>query len=159
NGRVIRSELKQHAAGQFNAILHFEVGNEAAGPIRDRLKQLGALVRLQIDRLQQTEGGGPAPKDGKIERGPTLFQVSIYNPANVAPRETVILRLAAADVAATFQKLRLVVSKANAHIINAQLDEKDRQNVTAQLDFHISRLGESDTLAALLGAGEVLTRQ
>src|SRR5262249_21856313 len=47
-GRVTRSELKQHAAGQFNAMLHFEVGHEAAGPMRDRLKQLGTMVRLQV---------------------------------------------------------------------------------------------------------------
>ena len=158
-GRVTRSELKQHGAGQFNAILNFEVGHEAAGPLRDRLKQLGTMVRLQVDRVQQTEGGGPAPKDGKIERGPTLFFVSIYNLANVAPRETVILRLAAADVSAIFNKLRGVIAVAKGQVINAQLDEKDRKNVTAQLDFHVSRLGEGEVLTALLGAGETLTRQ
>ena len=57
----------------------------------------------KIDRVQQTEDGGPAPKDGKIERGKTQFFVSIYNLANVAPRETVILRLAAADVPAVYR--------------------------------------------------------
>src|SRR5262249_15296831 len=36
-GRVTKSELKQLAAGQFNATLHFEVSPEAAGPMRDRL--------------------------------------------------------------------------------------------------------------------------
>ncbi len=158
-GRVTRSELKQFAAGQFNAILHFEVGHDAAGPIRDRLKQLGTMVRLQIDRLQHTEDGGPAPKDGKIERGPTLFLVSIYNLANVAPRETIVLRLAAADVPAIYQKLRVAIAKAKGHVINAQLDEKDRHNVTAQLDCHVSRLGEGELVTALLGAGETLTRQ
>ncbi len=158
-GRVTRSELKQHGAGQFNAILNFEVGPDAAGPMRDRLKQLGTMVRLQVDRVQQTEGGGPAPKDGKIERGPTLFFVSIYNLANVAPRETVILRLAAADVSTVFNKLRGVIAVAKGQVINAQLDEKDRKNVTAQLDFHVSRLGEGEVLTALLGAGETLTRQ
>ena len=158
-GRVTRSELKQHAAGQFNAVLNFEVGYEAAGPMRDRLKQLGTMVRLQVDRLQHTEDGGPAPKDGKIERGPTLFLVSIYNLANVAPRETVILRLAAADVSAVFNKLRGVITIAKGHVINAQLDEKDRKNITAQLDGYVSRLGEGEVLTALLGAGETLTRQ
>ncbi len=158
-GRVTRSELKQHAAGQFNAILNFEVGHEAAGPMRDRLKQLGTMVRLQVDRLQQTEDGGPAAKDGKIERGPTLFFVSIYNLANVAPRETVLLRLAAADVPAIFNKLRGVITIAKGHVINAQLDEKDRKNISAQLDFDVSRLGEGEVLTALLGAGETLTRQ
>ena len=141
-GRVTRSELKQQTAGQFNAILHFEVAPEGTGPMRDRLKQLGTMVRLQIDRVQTTENGGPAPRDGKIERGPTQFLVSIYNLANVAPRETVILRLAAADVPAVYQKLREAVAKAKGHVLNANLDEKDRQNINAQLDFDLRRLGE-----------------
>jgi hypothetical protein len=158
-GRVTRSELKQHAAGQFNAILHFEVPYDAAGPLRDRLRQLGTMVRLQVDRVQHTEDGGPAPKDGKIERGPTLFLVSIYNLANVAPRETVILRLAAADVPAVFSKLRGVIAVAKGHVLNAQLDEKDRKNITAQVDFDVSRQGEGEVLAALVAAGETLTRQ
>ncbi len=158
-GRVTRSELKQHAAGQFNAVLHFEVAVDAAGPLRDRLKQLGTMVRLQVDRVQQTEGGGTAPKDGKIERGPTQFLLSLYNLANIAPRETIILRIAAADVPAVYQKLREVVAKAKGHVINAQLDEKDRQNINAQLDFHVSRLSEGEILAALPSAGETLSRQ
>jgi hypothetical protein len=158
-GRVTRSELKQHAAGQFNAILHFEVKPEATGPIRDRLRQLGTMVRLQIDRVQQTEGGGPAPRDGKIERGNTQFLVSIYNLANVAPRETVVLRLAAADVPAIYQKLRLAIAKAQGHVINAQLNEQDRQNITGQLDFDVRRPGEAAVLAEIAAAGETLTRQ
>ena len=38
-GRISRSELKQHAAGQFNATLHCELVPTAAGPFRDRLSQ------------------------------------------------------------------------------------------------------------------------
>jgi hypothetical protein len=158
-GRVTRSELKQHTAGQFNAILHFEVAPEAAGPMRDRLKQLGNMVRLQVDRLQGTENGGPAPKDGKIKRGDTQFMVSIYNLVNVAPRETVILRIAAADVQAVYQKLREAIAKTKGHVVNANLDEKDKLNINAQLDFDIRRLSEGDILAALSAAGETLSKQ
>jgi hypothetical protein len=158
-GRVTRAELKQHAAGQFNAILHFEVTPESAGTIQDRLKQLGTMVRLQIDRVQQTEGGGPAPRDGKVERGNTQFQVSLYNLANVAPRETVVLRIAVADVPAVYQKLRGAVAKAEGRVINAQLNEQDRQNITAQLDFDVRRVGEGTVLADFAAAGETLSRQ
>src|SRR5439155_25429990 len=45
-GRVSKAELEQHAAGQYSAILYFEVAPEAAGPLRDRLKQLGTVARL-----------------------------------------------------------------------------------------------------------------
>ncbi|MBM4068387.1 MAG: DUF4349 domain-containing protein [Planctomycetes bacterium] len=158
-GRVSKSELKQHAAGQFNAILHFEVSPESAGPTRDRLRQLGNMVRLQIDRIQATENGNVVPRDAKIKRGDTHFLVSIYNLANVAPRETIILRLAITDVPATYQKLRELVAKAKGSVVNAQLNEQDRQNINAQLDFHVSRLGQGDVQAALVGAGETLAKE
>jgi uncharacterized membrane protein len=158
-GRVTRSELKQHAAGQFNAILNFEVAPEAAGVMRDRLKQLGTMVRLQVDRVQQTEGGGPAPRDGKIRRGRTEFFISIYNLANVAPRETVVLRIAAADVPAVYHKLRSLIAKAGGRVIHAKLNEQDRQNIHAELEFDVRRPGEANVLAALNEAGETLSRQ
>jgi hypothetical protein len=158
-GRVTRSELKQHTAGQFNAILNFEVAPDAAGPMRDRLKQLGNMVRLQIDRIQGTENGGVAPKDGKIKRGDTQFLISIYNLANVAPRETVVLRLAVAGVPVVYQKLREAVAKAKGHVVNANLDEKDKLNINAQLDFDVRRLGEGEILTALAAAGETLSKQ
>jgi hypothetical protein len=158
-GRISRSELKQHAAGQFNAILHFEVSPDAAGPLRDRLKQIGTMVRLQIDRMQVTSNGGTPPKDGKVQKGDTQFMLSIYNLANVAPRETIILRIAASDVPAIYQKLRDAVSKAKGHVVNANLDEKDRQNISAQIDFNVSRAGQADIQAALGVAGETLSRQ
>jgi hypothetical protein len=157
-GRVTKSELKQHAAGQFSAALHFEVEPESAGTVRDRLRQLGTMVRLEIDRVQYAEGGGPAPKDGKVHRGRTQFFVSLYNLANVSPRETVTLTVAAADVAAAFRTLREALAKARGRVVNAQLNEKDRKNVTAQLDFDILRPEEGAVTLALTGAGEVVSR-
>ncbi len=158
-GRVTRSELKQHGAGQYNALLHFEVAPEAAGQVRDRLRQLGTLVRLEIDRVQHAEGGGKLPTDGKLERGNTQFCVSMYNLANVAPRETVVLRVAAADVPQAYQALRAVVAKAQGRVINAQLNEQDKQNISAQLDFDVRRADEAQAQAALAEAGETLSRQ
>jgi 5-hydroxyisourate hydrolase-like protein (transthyretin family) len=158
-GRISRSELKQHAAGQFNAILNFEVSPDAAGPLRDRLKQIGHMVRLQIDRMQQTSNGGPAPKDGKVKRGDSQFFISIYNLANVAPRETIILRIAAADVPAVYLKLREAIAKAKGHVVNANLDEKDRQNINAQIDFNVRRAGQAEIQAVLTALGETLSRQ
>src|SRR5262249_27258213 len=81
-GRVTKRELKQLAAGQFNATLNFEVPPDAAGPVRDRLRQIGRVVRLEIDRVQQAEGGvaGAIPPAGaKITRGDAQFLVQLYN--------------------------------------------------------------------------------
>ena len=101
-GRVSLSKLEQQAAGKFIATLHFEVAPDAAGPMRDRLKQLGTMARLQIDR-KQTSDGGPPVKDGKIERGNTKFEVSIYNLATALPRETVLLRIATNNVRGMYE--------------------------------------------------------
>jgi hypothetical protein len=158
-GRITRSELKQHTAGQFNATLHFEVAPDEAGPVRDRLKQLGNMVRLEIDRTQQAENGQKLPMDGKLERGRTQFLISIYNLANVAPRETVTQKIGSTDVPAAYRKLREAVGKAKARVLNAQLNEQDKQNVTATLDFDVRRTDEPAVQAALAAAGEVLMRK
>ena len=156
-GRVTKSELKQLAAGQFNATLHFEVAPEAAGPVRDRLRQLGRVARLEIDRVQQAEG--TVPKDARVKRGDTVFLVQLYNLANVAPRETATLTVAAADVSTAYAALREAVGKAGGRVFTAQLNEGDRQNVTAQVDFEVKRPHEGEVAAALAAAGEVVSRQ
>jgi hypothetical protein len=159
-GRITKSELKQHAAGQFSADLQFEVAPESAGPLRDRLRQLGTMTRLEIDRVQHAEGGPAALKDGsKVKRGPTQFFVRLYNLANVQPRETQTLKLAAADVAAAYQQLRNALAKAGANVSTDQLNEQDRQNITAHLDFDVRRAQEGPLQAALAAAGDVLVRQ
>jgi len=158
-GRVTRSDLKQQSAGQFNAVLHFEAAAEAAGPLRDRLRQLGTVVRLDIDRVQQAEGGVAGLRDGKVKRGPTQFVVSLYNVINVTPRETVVLEVAAADVPAAYRKLRTAVDQAEGRVHDAQLNEQDHQTAAAQLDFDLRRAKEGALQAALAEAGEALSRQ
>ncbi len=158
-GRVTRSELKQHSAGQYMAELCFEVAPEAAGPLRDRLKQLGNMVRLEINRVQQAEGGTmPPPRDAKVRRGDTRFEVSLYNLAKVAPRETATVQAAVTDVPAGYRTLREAVERARGRIVTAELNEQDRENVTAQLDFEVRRAEEPAIQAALAAVGEVLSR-
>jgi hypothetical protein len=158
-GRVTKSELKQQSAGQYSAVLQFEVAPEAAGRLRDRLRQLGAMVRLEIDRVQQAEGGSaPAPRDAKVRRGDTRFDVALYNLEKVAPRETATVQLAVADVPAGYRALRDAVERAKGRVVTAQLDEQDPQHVKAQLDFEVRRAEEGALQAALTAAGEVLSR-
>jgi hypothetical protein len=154
---VIKSELKQLAAGQFNATMQFEVTPDAAGPIRDRLRQLGRVARLEIDRVQQAEGG-TVPKDAKVVRGDTQFSVQFYNLANVAPRETATMQIAVTDVAIGYQALRDAIEKAHGRVLSAKLDEQDRQNIVAQLDFEVRRADEGAMQAALAAAGDVIAR-
>jgi len=155
-GRVTKSELKQLSAGQFNATLNFEVAPEAAGPIRDRLRQLGRVARLEIDRVQSADG--TLPSNAKLTRGDTVFLVQLYNLANIAPRETATLQVAVADVPAAYQALRDAVAKTTGRVLVAQLNEQDKQNVNAQFDFEVKRTDEGTVRAAIEAAGEIVSR-
>ena len=102
-GRIIKSELKQYTAGQYSVLLQFEVAPDAAGPLRDRLKQFGTLARLEIDRLQQTEGGEVPRQITRLKRNDSQFFVSFYNLAKVEPREKTDLQIATRDVPAGYR--------------------------------------------------------
>jgi hypothetical protein len=117
------------------------------------------MVRLEIDRVQQTESGSAAPRDGKVKRGDTQFQVSLYNVVNVAPRETAAVQVAAADVPAAYQALRDAIGKLKGRLVRGDLNEQDRQNITAQIDFEVRRGEEDAVQTALTAAGEVLSRR
>ncbi|HEY2786261.1 MAG TPA: DUF4349 domain-containing protein [Fimbriiglobus sp.] len=157
-GRITKSELKQHAAGQFSATLNFEVAPENAGPVRDRLKQIGRVARLEIDRVQQSDGGPNVAKNATVKRGDTLFFLELYNLANIAPRETATLTLSAADVSAAYQALRDAVAKVNGRVFVANLNEQDKRNVTATLDFEAKRADEAAVRTALAAAGDTISR-
>ena len=156
-GRITKSELKQLSAGQFNATLNFECAPEKAGPLRDRLKQIGHTARLEIDRVQQTNDGRPL-KDAKVTRGDTQFFVQLYNLANMATRETANLTIAAPDVASAYRGLRDAIAAAKGRITKANLDERDRQNVTGQVEFEVRRADEAAIQTALSSAGETISR-
>jgi anti-sigma factor RsiW len=158
-GRVTKSELKQHAAGQFNAIIHFEVAPDAAGPLRDRLKQLGNVARLEIDRATQAEGGTGKPQDAKVKRADTQFQVSIYNLTSVLPRETVVLHLACTDTEASYKAILARAQKATARILNSNLNQLRPEQTTGTVAFEVKAADADAVLKDLKDQGEVLRQQ
>jgi hypothetical protein len=160
-GRVTKSELKQHAAGQFNALLHFEVSPDASGPMRDRLRQLGTVTRLDVDRVQQTEGGTGTPThDAPIKQNDAQFQVSLYNIANVQPRETVVLGLACTDTETVYQTLLSKIRKtAGARVVTSNLNRQKNDQTTGTLNFEVKADEAAGMLTELKNAGEVLQLQ
>ena len=156
-GRIAKSELKQLSAGQFNATLNFEIAPDASGPMRDRLRQLGRISRLEIDRTQQATAG-TVTKDAKITQGDSTFYVQIYNLANVAPRETTTVQLAALDVVAAYRTIRDAVEKGKGRIVATTVNESDPHNVTAQLDFELKRTEDGTLQAVLAAAGDAISR-
>ncbi len=158
-GRVTKSELKQHAAGQFSALVHFEVAPEAAGPLRDRLRQLGTVARLEIDRLVESEGGTGRPENAKSKRKDAQFFVALYNVANVAPRETVHLNLACVDTEAAYQMILARVRKSTGHVVTSNLNRQQSEQTTATIQFEVKTTEADAVLADLKQAGEVMRLQ
>jgi hypothetical protein len=157
-GRITKSELKQQSPQQFGAVINFEVAPESAGPVRDRLKQLGNVARLEVDRLQQAEGGTGRPQAVKTKQNDTQFFVSLYNLANFTPRQSATIQVATQDVALALRSLQEAVATVKGRIINSQFNEQDKQNITAQLDFDLRRAEEPVVNAALGKIGDVFSR-
>jgi hypothetical protein len=156
-GRVTRSELKQLAAGQFSATLHFEVTPDGSGPLRDRFKQLGTVARLDIDRVQETEGGvGKVAEVLKVKQKDTQFFVSIYNLANIAPRETVVLSLACADAEASYKAILARIEKAGGRVVTSSLNRQKNDQTSGMLRFEIRAADAEAVLGDVRAAGEVM---
>jgi hypothetical protein len=158
-GRVTKSEMRQHAAGQFSAVLNFEVAPDAGGPLRDRLKQLGTLARLDVDRLQQEEGGTGRPGDAKIKQRDTVFLVSFYNLANVAPRETVHLNLAAPDAETAYKTILARVEKSAGRVVSSSLNHQRNDQTRGDIQFEIKSADAEAVLLDLKNVGEVMRLQ
>ncbi|HWY86540.1 MAG TPA: DUF4349 domain-containing protein [Gemmataceae bacterium] len=157
-GRVTKSELKQHAAGQLEAILHFEVAPADADMVRDRLKELGIVTHQDGDRTQQTEGAGSRTPDIKIKKHDVKFEVGMYNSANIQPREVLVIQIASLDVPAGFRKLQEAAAKAKGQVRTGQLNEQDKLNVSAQFDFDVPSVEKKAVDQALADVGKVISR-
>jgi hypothetical protein len=155
-GRVTKSDLKQLAAGQYSAQVNFEVAPDAAGPLRDRLKQLGNVARLDITRVQETEGGIRVLEPFKVRQKDTQFMVSIYNLANVLPRETVTLNLACADAEASYKQILARVDKAGGRVVTSNLNRQRNDQTSGTLKFEIKAAEADAVLLDIRTAGEVM---
>ena len=157
-GRVSKSELKQHAAGQLEAIVHFEVAPAAANKVSDQLKLLGIITHQDADRSQQTKGAASQSPDIKIKQNDVKFEVGLYNSANVKPREILEIKIASLDVPSGFRKLHEAVVKVKGQVRTGQLNEQDKLNITAQFDFDIPSTEKKAIEQVLAEAGKVLSR-
>ncbi len=157
-GRVTKSDLKQHAAGQYEAILQFEVAPAAAGQVRDKLKTLGVVTHHDAQRLQQAEGGSTTKGEIKSRVSDVQFSVSLYNVANIKPREAYSLDIATTDVVADYRRLQDAVSVAKGQVRSSNLDEKDKLSISAQFEFDVPATAR-DTFDKLVnGLGDVLSK-
>jgi hypothetical protein len=166
-GRVTKSELKQHAADQLDATINFELPPDKAGPMRDRIEQLGRRTRLDVDRLQETEGGAGEPSgvsrrvlpEIKTHRKDTQFFLNLYNVANVAPRETVNLNLACVDTEDTYKKILARLEKATGRVVTSNLNRQRNDQTTGMVQFEVKSADAEAVLLAVRELGEVMRLQ
>jgi glycine cleavage system regulatory protein len=156
-GRVVQSDLKRYDAGQFGATIVAEVPPDTAGPLLDRLKQIGKVARLDVQRKQtaeQKKSNAATHAPVRVEKRDTRFNLSIYNLANVAPRQTATLNLAADDVEKAYQTILDRVTKAGGRIVSSNLNRQKPEQTTGTIAFEVPTAQAEAVTNDLRAAGE-----
>ncbi len=148
-GRVLTSNLTRPRSEQAKGTIDGEVKTAEADAFLNALKEQGEVVTYQVSEN---------PEAPNITRSKRRFLITVYALGALPPRETSVVRLAARDVAAGYRAVQQAVVKAKGRILLARLNEHDRENVTAQLNFEVLRQDEGTLLQALAAAGDVLSR-
>lgn len=155
-GRIIESEMKKLDAGQLAAKIVAEIPQDAAGPVIDRLKQLGKVARLDIERKQTTPGGETPAPGARVEEKPTRLIVSLYNLANVAPRQTTNLNLASDDVETVYHNILTRVDEAGGRVVSSNLNRAKADQISGTIQFEVKSSDAAAVLNDVRGAGEVM---
>ncbi len=157
-GRVLKSDLKSHTAGQLEAVLVVEVAPASADALREKLKALGQVTQMDSQRTQSAEGGKHNVTEAKSRVSDVQFNVALYNAANIQPRETWIVQVATIDVPGTYESLQDAVAKAKGHVRVGSVNESDKLNITATFDVDLPSTERKAFEDALAKAGTVVSR-
>jgi autotransporter-associated beta strand protein len=162
-GRIVESELKQFDAGQLAGKIVADVPPDKAGPLIDHLKQLGKVSRLEVQRQEvTTDGHGNAvnadtlPPGLRVEQKDTRLTLSLYNLANVAPRQTANVELACDDVEFSYHAILDQVTKLNGRVISSNLSRPTPDQVTGTLSFEVKSTDADGLLMDVKQTGEVV---
>jgi hypothetical protein len=157
-GRITKSELKQHPAGQLEAVLQVEVAPEKAKKLRDVFKKLGLVTFNDVQRLQQAVGGGKVGEfEGKLKQADVQIHVTLYDTANIQPRESVTMLIATDDVQASYRALQAAVVKAKGQIRVGQLREPEKITINAEFNFDVPSPEKPGIDAVLAKLGVILS--
>ena len=162
-GRIVEAELKRFDAGQLAARLVADVPPESAGAVIDQLKQLGKVARLEVHRQQTSSDGTPTGSIGvtnttplRTDVKPTRLLISIYNLANVAPRRTTNVSLAAVDVEAAYAALVTVTKSNGGRVVTSALDRGDPAKASGLLVLEFPPDKFDAAMTTLHAQGDVL---
>src|SRR5262249_41245533 len=113
------------------------------------LKAQGEVMSLRV-----TEN----PNAQNVTRSKRGFLVQLWALGTVRPREETTIQLATKDVPASYRALQDAIVKAKGRILSANLNEQDKQNITAKLDFDIRRSEEAALSEAMAKIGGIYSR-
>ncbi len=148
-GTILESKLNRPKAEQVTATLGFTVPADKADLLSAAIRAGVEVMRLDVVESTETQ------MVTSTKRG---FAISIDSLANVAPRETTTLQIAARSVPEAFNKLLEAARAGGGRIVTSQLSEQDANNVTATLAFDVTRENWAKIDVALREAGLVVTR-
>jgi hypothetical protein len=148
-GRVVTSSLNRQKNDQTSGTLRFEVKSAEADAVLADVRLTGEVMRLDVNENPDTQNVT------KSKRG---FNVQLFAMGLVDPRESTTLQLATKDVPKAYQGFQDALVEAQARILSAQLNENDRQNVTATFSFEVRKENYAKIDKALADAGEILSR-
>jgi hypothetical protein len=158
NGRVTKSEAKQHKGGQYEAFLQAELPPAKSGEFRFEARKLGIPAEDEATRKTQAEGGSGKPGKTEARENDVVFDISLYNNANIAPRRSVKLDIASSDVAGNFSKLEDAINRLKGQLRVSNKNEPDRQRVTANFEFNVPIEKKAEMDAILAGFGPVINK-
>jgi len=86
------------------------------------------------------------------------FQTKLVDASRLAARETTKLQIAATEVPTAYKALQEAVTQVKGRVVKANLNEQDRNNITAEFSFEVRRADEAAIQNALGTAGETISR-
>lgn len=157
-GRIIEAELKQYDAGQFGGRIVADIPADQTDGLVARLRQLdGRMASFSRERKQTTQGGSGAPTPSvKVEQRDTRVILTLYNLANVQPRRTAQIALAAENVDAAFSSVMDVVQQSGGRVVSTSLNRGKPEQISAALHFEIPVDQAPAVQTALGGIGQTL---
>lgn len=157
-GRIVSSDLRKLDAGQMAATIVADVPPENAGPVTDRIKQLGKVARLEAQRSTSTSGNNTATTPAtRVEKRDSRLTLSLYNVANVAPKQSSHIELATADVTATYNAIVAHVNQAGGRVVNGGAAQGRGHNSQADARVEVPADAGDVFLAELKKLGQIVT--
>lgn len=148
-GRIITSSLTKPDPNQQSADLDVQVPSDKADAISDALRGAGELMRQE-----STEN----PDTANVTEAKRGYHIRIVSLATVPARESQKIDLAAASVPDAFNAISDAVRAAQGRVLQSNVDEQDRNNVTGTISFEVMRPNAVPVLAAIGKSAQVLTR-